>query len=693
LSCATNQTVISHLEKITQLTPVKDKLYRKGLLLYHANTLSLEYYLSMLKIKHALQMIPKRTSIIAILLGFSAIAFSIYFVRYYDSITDNIMQIETEDISSNTEIESNMISKILVKSVESVVDNLRLISNAPSVQNGDSSGTDLLALAENNTNNLADFYIWLDSEGHIIGTSSSIGGTKEHLVEDLSNATFFSMPEKTFDGYVSNISFFDNIPRMFISFPIMGKNIGGEINFSLATADSHDGASNTHISESGAFKGIIAAAIRVDTLGEYLQDQIPPEYKGFVGVVNGRGIILSSTNLSHIGKSIFDTDLNPIIPSQAKDQFNIYLNKVLFEKKPSVQNITYDSRHISIGYQPMFFDRPVGDQFATLFVVSSQQATDEISSLMQQQASFGISVYGIIIVLSTGLAFIVLLWNKKLKDMVNKNTKELQKANQNLHLANEQLKVHDKMQKDFINIAAHELRTPIQVIMGNAELATSDPAYKEFDDKNGQFINAISRNASRLHRLTEYILDVAKIESNLLKIKKEELNINEKVKDVVDYFKNKQEAHCNDGHTHKKRKNVEFVFIRPKVNPIIVEADASRFEQVISNLMDNAIKFIDSTEGKVTVSIDFDADYANQHNNVKDKKKSVIISVKDNGRGIHPDMFHNLFDKFTSKAEFGTGLGLFISKSIIESHGGKIWAENNKDGRGATLSFSLPLKD
>ena len=99
------------------------------------------------------------------------------------------------------------------------------------------------------------------------------------------------------------------------------------------------------------------------------------------------------------------------------------------------------------------------------------------------------------------------------------------------------------------------------------------------------------------------------------------------------------------------------------------------------------------TEGKVTVSIDFDADYANQHNSVKDKKKSVIISVKDNGRGIHPDMFHNLFDKFTSKAEFGTGLGLFISKSIIESHGGKIWADNNKDGRGATLSFSLPLKD
>ena len=114
-----------------------------------------------------------------ILLVISAIAFSIYFVRYYDSVTDNIMQIEAEQISSNTEIEANMISKILVKSVESVADNLRVISTAPSVRNGDVSGIDLLALAENNKNDLADFYIWLDSKGNIIGSSSGIDGTNK----------------------------------------------------------------------------------------------------------------------------------------------------------------------------------------------------------------------------------------------------------------------------------------------------------------------------------------------------------------------------------------------------------------------------------------------------------------------------------------------------------------------------------
>ncbi len=639
-------------------------------------------------------MVLNWTLIMAIISGCSAIAFSVYFVWYYDSITENIIKIEAEDISSNTEIEAEMISKVLVKSVESVADNLRLISNAPSVQYGGISGIDLLALAENNTNDLVDFYVWLDSEGRILGSSSGIDGTRKHLAGDLSNYAFFSVPKKTFEGYVSNISFFEKIPRMFISFPIMVKNQGGEINASATTSNNYDRAQNVLNTDSGTFGGIISAAIRVDKLGEYLQNQIPTEYKGFVGVVNSRGFILSSANLSHIGKSIFDTDLNPIIPSTARDTFNFYLNQSLFEKKQSIQNITYDNKHISIGIKPMILNRPIGEQFATLFVSSSHQAPDEIGSLMQQQKSFSISVYWIIIFLATVLACIILLWNKKLKDLVAKKTKELQKANQNLQSANEQLKAHDKMQKDFINIAAHELRTPIQAIMGNAELATSDPVYKEFDSKNGRLIDAISRNALRLNRLTEYILDVAKIDSNQLKIKKEIFNINDMVKHVVECFRNRQETHSNDRYTSKKRNNIEFGFNRPNVNPILVEADVVRIEQITSNLIDNAIKFIDKEDGKITVSIDigFENNANQQHSNIEDKKK-IIISVKDNGRGIHPEIFHNLFRKFTSKSEFGTGLGLFISKSIIESHSGKIWAGNNKDGNGATFSFSLPLKD
>ncbi len=602
------------------------------------------------------------------------------------------MQIETEKISSNTEIEANVISKIFVKSVETVVDNLRLISSAPSVQNSDNSGIDLLGLADHNTNNLTDFYVWLDSKGKIIGSSSAIDGANKQLAKYLSNTTFFSFPETAFSHYVSNITYFENIPRIFISFPILDSNMKDQINVSAATSGNDHSLTNISSNVAGKFKGVIAASIRIDKLGEYLQSQIPSEYNGFVGVVNSRGIILSSANQSQIGKNIFVTDLNPIIPARSKDTFNLYLNQSFIEKKPRLQNITFDKKHISIGYQNLIFGQPIGDQFATLFVVSSHLTPDKIGSLMQHQAFFSFTVYAIILLLATGMVLIILFWNKKLKEIVDKKTKELQKANQNLQIANEQLKVNDKMQKDFINIAAHELRTPLQTIMGNTEMAISDPLYRKFDYNNGQFLDAISRNTLRIYKLTEYLLDVTRIESGLLNIKKEQFNINEKVKRVVDNFRNNQEAAgCNDNYLYRKKKNVELTFVTPKVNPITVEADEVRIEQVISNLVDNAIKFIDKEPGKVTISVDVMDGDENPHNNVKDKKK-LIVSVKDNGRGIHPDILPNLFHKFTSKAEFGTGLGLFIAKSVIESHGGKVWADNNKDGKGATFSFSLPLK-
>jgi signal transduction histidine kinase len=143
-----------------------------------------------------------------------------------------------------------------------------------------------------------------------------------------------------------------------------------------------------------------------------------------------------------------------------------------------------------------------------------------------------------------------------------------------------------------------------------------------------------------------------------------------------------------------RSRNIELTVVKPKTNPIVGYVDIVRFEQAISNLIGNAIKFIDKDAGKVTISVGVVVvEYAKDtHKDIKNKK-NLTISVKDNGRGIHPDMSHKLFHKFTSKAGFGTGLGLFICKNIIEGHGGKIWAENNKDGKGATFSFSLPLED
>jgi signal transduction histidine kinase len=242
-----------------------------------------------------------------------------------------------------------------------------------------------------------------------------------------------------------------------------------------------------------------------------------------------------------------------------------------------------------------------------------------------------------------------------------------------LEESNKQLKVHDKMQKEFINIAAHELRTPIQPILGLSEVLQS----KINDNEQRVLVDIISRNAKRLHRLTEEILDVTRIENQSLVLEKEKFILNDLVLSIVEEYKKQIGDDNNIG-------KVKLLYNPIEDNNIIIYAYADRFRitQVISNLIDNAIKFtIEAGGGTISVNI---------------KKKNdrwVTVSVKDTGIGIDPEIMPRLFTKFTTKSFKGTGLGLFISKKIIEAHGGKIWAENNIDGKGATVSFSIPLLD
>jgi nitrogen-specific signal transduction histidine kinase len=228
----------------------------------------------------------------------------------------------------------------------------------------------------------------------------------------------------------------------------------------------------------------------------------------------------------------------------------------------------------------------------------------------------------------------------------------------------EQLKIHDKMQKDFINIAAHELRTPIQPILGLTEIVRSRT--RNTDD--AKLLEIVIRNANRLHRLTEDILDVSKIESQSLYLRKERFNLIEIINNAI-----------TDSTNQIKKESKENIMLElVSKEDIFIESDRNRIYQVIVNLLNNAIKFT-KKEGVIIIT-------------AKRKDNHVLVSVTDNGHGIDPDILPRLFTKFTTNAEVGgTGLGLFISKSIVEAHGGRIWAENNKDGEGATVAFDLPL--
>jgi two-component system, OmpR family, sensor histidine kinase VicK len=230
----------------------------------------------------------------------------------------------------------------------------------------------------------------------------------------------------------------------------------------------------------------------------------------------------------------------------------------------------------------------------------------------------------------------------------------------------EQLKIHDKMQNEFINIASHEMKTPTQSILGYAELL-------EDSCKKSEEVEAIKRNAERLQKLATNLLDVTRIESQTLKLRKEMVNINEKIANVKKDFENQ----------FRHLRTLRILLIEPFENiPIYVHADKVRLYEVIANLLSNAIKF--TQKGTISISTD-------TRSNINNNIDEVIIRIRDTGVGIHPEILPRLFTKFATRSDRGTGLGLFISKGIVEAHGGEIWAENNSDGNGATFSFTLPL--
>ena len=239
---------------------------------------------------------------------------------------------------------------------------------------------------------------------------------------------------------------------------------------------------------------------------------------------------------------------------------------------------------------------------------------------------------------------------------------------------NEELKrTHDrqkeliKMQQEFINVAAHELRTPVQPIIGLTEILRS----KLKDNEQEELLSVIIRNAKRLRQLTQNLLDVTRIDSQSLRLKKELSNVNDIILSVLaDYESdnNLKKVH-NDG--------VKITF--NSKDDIFVMVDRSRLYQVFANLLNNAIKF--TQEGSITITT--------QRN---DEGNEAVVSIKDTGVGLHPEILPRLFSKFATGAETGTGLGLFISKGIVEAHGGRIWAENNEDSKGGSIfHFSLPL--
>jgi signal transduction histidine kinase len=591
------------------------------------------------------------TAIIAIIL--SVLSYQ------YSSLTANkIAGIASDDVRSNARIEAYHLSQILIQSIEAITNSLKALTNSLPVLNSENQTVQfLLNNAQDSTNDLTNAYYLLNSSGTVISSSNRGMELGPQAGLDLSKTEYFLVPRNTKLPYYSTVKQSDEGAKIFVSYPIFDNR-------------SDKLENNVQNNTTETFRGVIVSAIDVEKVGNFLQGKLSPELISNVGLMDKNGIFLYARNESLIGQNFLSEDFQSTIPSEIKDSYNDILKRSL-GSEPGSEDISFNDKTTTISHQPVVID---GKQLWTLYIGSPHTLTSDVGLLIDQQKNFSTIVVMAIGAIAIGISFIILSWNKSLKASVRNRTLELKSANDSLTesnrllaAANEQLKVHDKMQKEFINVAAHELRTPIMPILGDAQYIerqfnSEDPRIQIERDQ----ISSLIRNAKRLDRLASDILDVTRIESKSLRLNKEKFNL----KDMICSILSDVRKYDSEG--------TQFPEIKYTPKDVIVEADKGRLSQVLTNLLSNAVKFTENG----TITID-----------TSDSDKEVIVSVRDTGTGIDPEIYQKLFSKFITKSDRGTGLGLFISKSIIESHGGRIWAENNLDGFGATFYFSLPASN
>ena len=596
--------------------------------------------------------------ILAVIAGI-ALVLSISSYEYSIFTSNKIVDIASQEVRSNTRIEVHDISLILANKLQTVGALLQTLAESPAVHNNEYKTADIVINGrQHSSSDLTDFYMWLDKNGKINWISNINHTTyQKYKGTDLSYRPYFSIPKSTHTAYYSSlIESNDRIPRLYISYPVINTTGTG----------TRTGTAN------GIVTGVVVTSIRLQTLGNFLSNQLFPQFNSTIGLLDRNGTILYATNAQqYVGENVFGDKFQSVLsaslhPPESKNLLNDLIKSSL-QGYTGSGDVLVNGKMNTIAYQPVLVN---GKNFLTLYISAQHNLASDVSALIDQQRYFTTFVVAIIGAVAIIIAFLVFSWNKRLNTIVNTRTAELKtsndslaESNKQLGFANEQLKVHDKMQREFINIASHEMKTPTQAILGYSKLIQRHP------EKRDGMLEAIARNATRLQRLTNDILDVTRIEAQSLKLNKERVNLNKLISDVIEDQRNE---------TEKTKKDIEILH-EPQERTIEVEADKNRLTQVISNLLSNAIKF--TKKGTIRVTEE-----------VNDGR--ALVSIEDTGQGIDPEISSRLFSKFAAKSDAGTGLGLFISKSIVEAHGGKIWAENNSssDGKkGAVFTFSIPL--
>lgn len=583
----------------------------------------------------------------------AAIIFSILTYQYYMRNSSDVQNIAMEHVQSTTLVKVSDLTHILKNKLDLVTVNLEILSSSQEiVDQRVELGKILLNTAQKTTSNVVDFYSWVDRNGTSIWSSPNLNDTVDEKFKVFSTAAqayFEKIKDTQVPSYSNKIKLTDGQSGILILYPIIDTQ-----NKTITQNKTNE------------FKGAILAGISSETLDNFLQGQIPPLSSANLSLVDSSGMIILTGIPKLVGANVFDKKFDTSIVRSVNDNnrekniINVFRSAVL---KPRVgtTDVISDGKDVTASYSPVISN---GIHYFTIVLFLPHTLTSSLDDLVVQQRNFAIIAMIIIISSAIGIFFVITYWNKGLRKVVYIQTKELQETTK-------KLTYHDKLQKEFIDIAAHEFRTPIQSVLGYSEMIHAN--LKNFD----MYFDKIIRNAKRLEKLTEDVLDVSRIEGKNFQLSKSYFDLNQTIKQVIE-----------DHQKEAFNKEVQIVFNSKKNIPATVYADEARLQQVIDNLLSNAINF--TQNGTITITA-YRARVDTKGQIDESDRESTVVEIKDTGTGINAEILPRLFDKFATRSMSGTGLGLYISKSIVDSHDGKIWAYNNKDGKGATFTFTLPI--
>lgn len=568
--------------------------------------------------------------------------------------SSDVQNIAVEHIQSTTLVKVSDLTHILKNKLDLVTVNLEILSSSQElVDQRVELGKILLNTAQKTTSNVVDFYSWVDRNGTSIWSSPNVNDTVDEKFKVFSTAAqayFEKIKDTQVPSYSNKIKLTDGQSGILILYPIIDTR-----NKTITQNKTNE-----------VFKGAILAGISSETLDNFLQGQISPLSSANLSLVDSSGMMILTGIPKLVDANVFDKKFDSSIGRSVNDNnrekniINVFRSAVLNPRVGSTDVIS-NGKDVTVSYSPVISN---GIHYFTIVLFLPHTLASLLDDLVVQQRNFAILAMIIIISSAIGIFFVITYWNKGLRKVVYIQTKELQETTK-------KLTYHDKLQKEFIDIAAHEFRTPIQSVLGYSEMIHAN--LKNFD----QYFDKIIRNAKRLEKLTEDVLDVSRIEGKNLQLSKSYFDLNQTIKQVIE-----------DHQKEALNKEVQIIFDSKKNIPATVYADEARLQQVIDNLLSNAINF--TQNGTITITA-YRAQVDTKWEIDESDRESTVVEIRDTGTGINSEMLPRLFDKFATRSMSGTGLGLYISKSIVDSHDGKIWAYNNKDGKGATFTFTLPI--